>query len=269
MALAVLIWRGPVLASGQLDGEENVVGVGAHDALDRVRLEILFLVGLQVQHDLGAAAHAGRLLLGGRDHLEAGAARRAPQPRFARPRPAARDLDPVRDHEGGIEADAELADEPRSVLGLGEPAHEGARAGAGDGAEVVDQLLAVHADAGVGDRQRAGGGVRRQADEERSGVSEQRWRRDRLVAQLVAGVRGIGDQLAQEDVALGVNGVHHQPQQLGNLGLERVRLGGALGIAAHGACSYRRTEINKADIAAHAPCASPAATPDARIRPAG
>ena len=176
MALAALIWRGAVLAAGQLDGEEDVVGVGAHDALDRVRLEVLLLVGLQVEHDLGAAAHAVGLLLGGGDHLEAGAARRAPHPRLARPRPAARHLDPVRDHEGGIEADAELADEPGAVLGLGEAAHEGARAGAGDGAEVVDQLLAVHADAGIGNRQRAGAGVRRQADEERSGVSEQRWR---------------------------------------------------------------------------------------------
>ena len=75
MALAALIWRAAVLVAGQLDGEENVVGVGAHDALDRVRLEVLLLVRLEVEDDLGAARHAFGLLRGGRDDLEAGAAR--------------------------------------------------------------------------------------------------------------------------------------------------------------------------------------------------
>jgi len=49
----------------------------------------------------------------------------------------------------------------------------------------------------------------------------QRRRRDRLVAELVAGVRGVGDQ---EDVALRIDGVHHQVQQLENLGLGGLRM---------------------------------------------
>ena len=53
-------------------------------------------------------------------------------------------------------------------------------------------------------------------------VAEQVGLGDRLIAQLVAGIRGVGDQLAQEDVGLGIDRVHHQVQQLGNLGLERL-----------------------------------------------
>ena len=53
---------------------------------------------------------------------------------------------------------------------------------------------------------------------------------DRLVAQPVAGIRGVGNQLAQEDVGLGIDRVHHQPQQLGDFGLERMGFGGLSGL---------------------------------------
>ena len=45
----------------------------------------------------------------------------------------------------------------------------------------------------------------------------------RLEAQLVAGVGGVGDQLAQEDLLVAVQGVHHQVQELFDLGLEAER----------------------------------------------
>src|SRR5690625_3041871 len=43
---------------------------------------------------------------------------------------------------------------------------------------------------------------------------------ERGIAQLVASVGGIGNQLAQEDLPVGVQGVNHQVQQLLHLGLE-------------------------------------------------
>src|SRR3546814_3609041 len=64
--------------------------------------------------------------------------------------------DAVGDHEGGVEADAELADQAR--VGLLLAAHrfeEPARAGAGDAADVGHHLVARHADAGVADGDRA------------------------------------------------------------------------------------------------------------------
>ena len=46
----------------------------------------------------------------------------------------------------------------------------------------------------------------------------------RLEAQLVAGVGGVGDQLAQEDLPVAVQRVDHELQQLADFGLETVRL---------------------------------------------
>ena len=43
---------------------------------------------------------------------------------------------------------------------------------------------------------------------------------DRLVAQLLAGVGGVGDEFAHEDVAVGIDRMHHQVQQPRNVGFE-------------------------------------------------
>ena len=51
---------------------------------------------------------------------------------------------------------------------------------------------------------------------------------DRLIAQLVAGVRRVRDQLAQEDIGLRIDRMHHQVQQFGDLGLERLGFGGSV-----------------------------------------
>ena len=45
---------------------------------------------------------------------------------------------------------------------------------------------------------------------------------DRFVAELVAGVRCVGDQFAEEDLFVGIDRVHHQVQQTTNLCLERL-----------------------------------------------
>ena len=60
-------------------------------------------------------------------------------------------------------------------------------------------------------------------------VAEQLGPGDRLVAQLLAGVGRVGDQLAQEDVAVGIDRVHHQVQQPGNVGLEGAAFGLGVG----------------------------------------
>jgi len=54
----------------------------------------------------------------------------------------------------------------------------------------------------------------------RSRLSYKRAVVDGLKAQLVAGVRGVGDQLAQKNLFVGVQRVGHQVQQLGYFGLE-------------------------------------------------
>jgi hypothetical protein len=78
----------------------------------------------------------------------------------------------------------------------------------------------AHADAVVGDGQRLGGLVEAHAHFQVGRVFVQRGVVQRLEAQLVAGVRGVGDQLAQEDFLVGVQRVGDQVQQLGHFGLE-------------------------------------------------
>ena len=72
------------------------------------------------------------------------------------------------------------------------------------------------------------------ADRQLGLVAEQLRLRDRLVAQLVAGVGGVGDQLAQEDLAVGVDRVHHQVEEPRDLGLKGVDFGCGFGGCAHG-----------------------------------
>ena len=129
----------------------------------------------------------------------------------------------VGDHERRIEADAELADQiGRLLVGVfgGEPVEKGARAGAGDGAERVDQFGARHADAVVDEGDRLGVGVERDLDAERSARLDQLRLGDRLVAQLLAGVGGVGDEFADEDVAVRIDRMDHQLQKARDIRLE-------------------------------------------------
>ena len=212
----------------QLDRKLDVVGIGADDPLDLVSFQIFLRVFLQMQDDFGAARDAFGGLIIRRRNVETVPAGRGPGPDLARSGAAAGDGDAIGDHEGGVEADAELADQAGAVLGLGQTRQEGFCAGTRDGAEIVDQLLAVHADAVVDHAERAGLLVGHDADLRRLAVGSQIWRRDRLVAQLVQRVRGVRNQLAQENVGLRIDRVHHQVQKLGDFGLKWFVLGNGI-----------------------------------------
>ena len=186
-----------------------------------------------MEHDFRAARDApGVVFAGGRDFKSA-AARRRPGPDFVRAGAAAGDDDALGDHERGVKSDAELADQAGAVLGLGQARQKGLGAGTRDGAEIVDQLLPVHADAAVDDAERIGFLVRHDADSGRVAVADQIGGRDRLVAQLVAGVRRVRDQFAQENVGLRIDRMHHQVQQFGDLGLEWLGFGCGISMGGH------------------------------------
>ena len=126
----------------------------------------------------------------------------------------------VADHEGGVEAHAELADD---VGVLGVVSHlllELVGAGGGDDAQVVLQVLLVHADAVVRHGDGPGVLVHAQFDLEVLPGQLHAVVRQGLVAQLVAGVAGVGDDLPEKDLLMGVNGVDHQVQQALGLRLE-------------------------------------------------
>ena len=55
---------------------------------------------------------------------------------------------------------------------------------------------------------------------------EQGWISDRLEAEPLAGIGGVGDQLAQENVPIRVDRVDHELQQLGDVSFETAALRG-------------------------------------------
>ena len=137
-------------------------------------------------------------------------------------------------HEGGIEADAELADDVHigevveslrlagrafgSGLGLGGLELEGI--GVGDGAQVLVQFVLGHADAvvGHGDRPLVGGKAHR--DGQVVAAHSHRRVGEAAEVQLVHRIGRVGDKLAQENLAVGVDGVDHEVEQFLALCLE-------------------------------------------------
>ena len=195
------------------DGEADIVGILAHQLLQFPGLQELAVlliigVGLDVHDDVGA--HAVPLALG--DGVAVGAGG-LPHVGGVGAVLAGHHGDVVRHHERGVEAHAELADD---VGVLGVVAHfllEAVGAGGGDDAQVVLQVLLVHADAVVGHREKTVILVNLQLDAEILAGHAHRLVRQGLVAQLVTGVAGVGDDLPQENFLVGVDGIDHQIQQ--------------------------------------------------------
>mmetsp|Transcript_3695 Transcript_3695/g.8574 ORF Transcript_3695/g.8574 Transcript_3695/m.8574 type:complete len:216 (+) Transcript_3695:168-815(+) len=148
------------------------------------------------------------------------------------------DLDPVGDQIGRVETNAELTNQIDIGGALAEGLDEVARAGLGDSSEVVDELVAGHADAGVLDGNGSGVGIGPDLDLglDAGGGSVVG---DAEEALLIAGISGVGDQFSQEDVLVGIQTVDDEVHHPSNLGLELERfllglgagLGGGIGHA--------------------------------------
>ena len=142
-------------------------------------------------------------------------------------------VDAIGDHEHAVEADPELADERRDRASCRRPARARAcsrNASVPEWAMVPRWwagLLRGHADAVVLDHEHAPGWwsatmrISGSSSRPSSSCLDQGGE-----AGLVEGIRGVAHQLAEEDVAVGVQGVGHEAQHRGDLGLELVLLGG-------------------------------------------
>gem|GEM_PF-3447075 len=202
----------------QPDRQGNVVRVGLDDALDLRRLQVLPGVLVEVQPH----ARAARRVVGAGGDLIPALAVARPRPGGGLAGPARRHFDPVGDHEGGVEADAELADQAHVRLVALHLVDERRGAGARDRSQVLHQVVAVHADAVVDDAQGRGARVGVDDDLEFGVVGQQVALRQRGIAQLVAGVGGVGDQLAQEDLLVAVERVRDDIEQAADFRLEFV-----------------------------------------------
>ena len=200
------------------DGVADVVAVLFDQIHQRVLFQVLAVVvvfGVLFQHhdDVGA-----RLALLGLGQGVAFHAAGLPFPGLVAALGAGDDRDLAGHHKGGVEPDAELTDDVDVfVLVLGLEVHA---AGPGDGAQVLLQLLPGHADAVVADGQGAAVPVGGDMDVQVLLADAHRGVGQAFEIELVAGVRRIGDQLAQEDLAVGVDGIDHQVQKLFALGLK-------------------------------------------------
>jgi hypothetical protein len=90
-----------------------------------------------------------------------------------------------------------------------------------DGPEPLHHFLAAHADAVVFDREAFVVGIDQERDAQGRVIAEQFRAGDRLVTQLFAGVGGVRNQLADEDLLVGIDRMDDQVEELGNIGLER------------------------------------------------
>jgi len=222
-----------------LDGVRHEIGVLLNDAaqfpLRGVVGQSVFLIGgLEVQGD----GRAGFIALGGVERVGA-IAGAFPLGGTILARAARHHRHAVGHHEHAVEADAELTDEVGGdfgVLRLFQAPGELLGAGLGDGADQVDQLVAVHADAVVPDGERAGCFVCLQANAQLGAIGQQLRLLHRLETALVQRVGSVGDQLAQEDVLVRIDGMNHEVQKLPGLGLELIGLSGC----GHGGSSKYR-----------------------------
>ena len=204
------------LFHSHLDGEAHIVGVFFHQALQGVLAEELVIVLalgvlLDVQHDLGAGRFLGAL--GDGIAVRAGG---LPLPGLVAAIGPGGDGDLIRHHKGGVEAHAELADNVHIALFtlfFRQLLLELQRAALCDGAKVALQLLPGHADAVVLDGEGASVLVRRQPDGEVAPAETHLVIGQGSIGQLVDGVAGVGDQLPEKDLLMGVDGVDHHVQQ--------------------------------------------------------
>ena len=202
----------PARRAQHTDGVADVVGIFFHQLIEPIAVEVLgiFLlvrVRLEVHDDVGADAVL--LTFGDGVAVRAGG---LPAVGGLRAVFLRDDRDLVRDHERGVEAHAELADDVDVLLLLG-LLTEFVRAGRGDDAEVVLQLVLVHADAVIAHGQRARVLIHGDLNFEIAAVKTDLVVGQRKVAELVDGVARVGDDLAQEDLLVGVDGVDHQVEQ--------------------------------------------------------
>ena len=212
-----LVLRGVLLLPGlgdlHTDGEADIVGILPHQLLElpvfqELAVLLILRVGLDVHDDVGAHG----FLFTFRDGVAVGPGGLPFEPALGPVLPGHHG-DLVRNHEGGIKAHAELADDV-GVLGVvSQLLLELIGAGGGNDAQVVFQVRLVHTDAVVGNRQGPGVLVHGDLNFEIPPVHPHGAVGEGLVAELVTGVAGVGDDFPEENLLVGINGVDHQVQE--------------------------------------------------------
>ena len=202
------------LGNLHLDGVAHVVAITLDQVLQAVLRKIsvvVVLVGVFLERKDDVGAVLGALGLGD------GVAFNAvgfPRPRLVATESVGDDAHLGGDHEAGVEADAELADDVDVVaLLLGVVGLERLGIGVCDGAEVLVELVLRHADAVVRDGDGAGALVEADVNGQLVLGKLHVGIRQALEIELVDGVGRVRDKLAEENLAIGVDRVDHEVEQ--------------------------------------------------------
>ena len=215
-----------LLAVPEVDGEVDKLGVLLDEFLELVLLEVLLGLLLEVDVDLDAAAEGFALVLG---DCERAVRLGLPDPLLILGVVLGADLDEIGDEVDGVEADAELSDEVH-VAALLHLLEECGGTGLGDGAQVFLELRLGHAHAAIADGQHAVLLIDLDPDVEVGVVAgpENGLVGEGEESDLIEGVASVGDELAKEDVLVGVQRVDDDVHQARDLGLELGHLGAGL-----------------------------------------
>ena len=118
-----------------------------------------------------------------------------------------------------VESDTELTDH-RNVSAGRDGLHESLGARLGNSSEIVDELGLGHTNTRVPEGKSVVGLIWDDLDAEVGLGLELLGLSDGLVAELVEGVRGVGNELSQEDLLVRVEGVDDQGHQLLDVSVE-------------------------------------------------
>jgi len=127
--------------------------------------------------------------------------------------------DAVGNQVGRVEAHTELTDH-RNVSASLQGFHESFGAGLGDGSEIVDEIGFGHADTRVDEGKRFVFDIGDDLDFQILAGIQLRWIGERLIADFVEGIGGVGDQLSKENFFVGVESVDDEGHKLSDLSLE-------------------------------------------------
>ncbi len=205
----------------QGDRHRDCARMFTQDLLDPRRLEIFGCLAFQTKDDAGAARRRG--FESQRRDRKCPFPVGTPKMRLVRPRPSRLDVDALGDHEGRIEADAELPDQvlaDRRIVLSPHPVEKSARAGTGDRAQRLGEIRLRHADPVVGDRQRPGGFIETDGDEKARIAGNERRIGECFIAQFLAGIGAIRDKLTKKNITFRIDRVDHQIEEPGHVGLK-------------------------------------------------
>lgn len=222
-----------LLLDVEVDRVGDELGVLLDDLLDLGLVQVLSLLILEVEDDGGTAAELLALGVGGDGEGATGAG--LPDVLLVIV-VLGDDADLVGDEVGRVETDTELTDH-RNISASGEGLHELLGAGAGNGTKVVDEILGMlvcalaegahvktyslgHTDTGIPDGQGLVGLVGDDVDAEVLARVKLARVRKGLVSDLVESIGGVGDDLSEENLLVGVDGVDDEREKLRDLSLE-------------------------------------------------